>query len=69
MIQEDMLHLVYNCEKRKLQNQTAIIFPDEEYDDFIKHYGVYLKLMHACMDDPQIADTIQKMLVVWELKR
>ena len=69
MFQEDMLHLVYKCEKRKLQNQTAIIFPDEEYDDFCKHYGQYLKLMQACVEDPEMADTISKMLVVWELKR
>jgi len=69
MFQEDMMQLVYNCQKRKLENQTAIIFPDEEYEDFIKHYGMYLKFMQACKDDPKIADTIQKMLVVWELKR
>jgi hypothetical protein len=69
MFQEDMLHLVYKCEKRKLQNQTAIIFPDEEYEDFCKHYGQYLKLMQACMEDPDMANQISKMLVVWELKR
>ena len=69
MFQEDMMHLVYKCEKRKLQHQTAIIFPDEEYEDFCKHYGMHLKIMRACMEEPEFADTLQKMLVVWELKR
>lgn len=69
MFTEDMLHLVYKCEKRKLQNQTAIIFPDTEYDDFVKHYGMHLKIMRACMEDEQFADSLHKMLVVWELKR
>jgi len=69
MFTEDMLHLVYKCEKRKLQNQTAIIFPDSEYDDFIKHYGMHLKIMNACMSDPEFANTLNKMLVVYELKR
>jgi hypothetical protein len=66
---EDMLHLVYKCELRKLQNQTAIIFPDSEYVDFKKHYGFHLKIMQACMQDQNFADQLQKMLVVWELKR
>lgn len=69
MYTEDMMHLVYKCEKRKLQNQTALIFVDSEYDDFLKHYGMHLKIMQACMADPQFADTLQKMLVVHELKR
>lgn len=69
MFQEDMLHLVYKCEKRKLQNQTAIIFPDDEYDDFMKHYGMHLKIMQACVDDPEFASTLQKMMIVWELNR
>ncbi len=69
MFTEDMLHLVYKCEKRKLQNQTAIIFVDEEYEDFLKHYGVHLKIMQACMEDKEFANTLNKMLVVWELKR
>ena len=69
MFTEDMLHLVYKCEKRKLQNQTAIIFVDEEYEDFLRHYGVHLKIMNACASDPQFADTLNKMLVVHELKR
>jgi hypothetical protein len=69
MRQEDMLHLVYKCEKRKLHNQTAIIFPDEEYEDFLKHYGMHLKIMQACMQDQNFADSLNKMLVVYELKR
>jgi len=69
MYQEDMMHLVYKCEKRKLQNQTAIIFADDEYDDFMRHFGAYLKIMTACANDPEFADTLNKMLVVWELKR
>jgi hypothetical protein len=64
-----MLHLVYKCEKRKLHNQTAIIFPDDEYNDFIKHYGMHLKIMQACVDDPEFASTLQKMMIVWELNR
>ena len=69
MYQEDMLHLVYKCEKRKLPDQTAIIFPDSEYQDFLKHYGMHLKIMNMCMDDPDVAQQLQKMIVVWELKR
>ena len=68
MYQEDMLHLVYKCEKRKLENHTAIIFEDSEYCDFIKHYGMHLKIMQACMADHQFADTLNKMLVVHDLK-
>ena len=69
MIQEDMLHLVYNCRKHKFQNETAIIFDDDEYEDFLKHYGMHLKIMQACMDKPEFADTLNKMLIVWELGR
>jgi hypothetical protein len=69
MYTEDMMHLVYKCEKRKLMNQTAIIFADDEYEDFIKHYGMHLKIMSACVKDPEFADTLNKMLVVHELKR
>lgn len=69
MYTEDMMHLVYKCEKRKLQNQTAIIFEDSEYIDFLKHYGMHLKIMTACMQDSNFADQLNKMLVVWELKR
>lgn len=69
MYTEDMLHLVYNCRKQKLSRETAIIFVDSEYDDFLKHYGMHLKIMHACTTDPNFADQLQKMLIVWELKR
>jgi hypothetical protein len=69
MYAQDMMHLIYKCETRKLENQTAIIFVDDEYLDFIKHYGVHIKIMQACHNDPEFADTLNKMLVVWELKR
>ena len=69
MYTEDMLHLVYNCRKHKLSKETAIIFVDSEYDDFLKHYGMHLKIMQACHSDPNFADQLQKMLIVWELKR
>lgn len=69
MYTEDMMHLIYKCEKRKLHKQTALVFVDDEYQDFIKHYGVHLKIMSACANDPEFADTLNKMLVVWELKR
>ena len=68
MITEDMLHLVYKCEKRKLKNQTAIIFPDDEYIDFLKHYSVHLKIMQACHVDKEFAETLNKMLLVHQLK-
>lgn len=64
-----MLHLVYKCRKQKLSKETAIIFVDDEYEDFLRHYGVHLKIMNACHNDPQFADMLNKMLVVQELKR
>lgn len=69
MYTEDMMHLIYKCRKQKLSKETAIIFVDDEYEDFIKHYGVHLKIMSACVNDPEFADTLNKMLVVHELKR
>ena len=69
MHSEDMMHLVYRCEKRKLPNRTAIIFSDDEYEDFMRHFNAYLKIMTACAHDQEFADTLNKMLVVYELKR
>jgi hypothetical protein len=68
MYTEDMLHLVYNCRKHKLHKETAIIFVDEEYEVFLKHYGFHLKLMQICQQDPEFANTLNKMLVVHHLK-
>lgn len=65
---EDMLQLAYKCDKRVYPTHTALIFPNDEYPDFLQHYGFFLKLMNYSMTDPEFHKNLQNLTLAQELK-
>lgn len=65
---EDMLHLAYKCEKRIYPTHTTLIFPNDEYPDFLQHYGFFLKLMNYSMMDDEFRKNLHSLTIAQELK-
>lgn len=65
---EDMLHLAYKCHKHVSPTHTALIFPKDEYSDFLQHYSFFLKLMNYSMLDDQFRTNLQNLTLAQELK-
>lgn len=65
---EDMLQLAYKCEKRYLLEHIALVFPKDQYVDFVQHYNFFLKLMNYSMSDPEFHKNLQNLTLAQELK-
>ena len=65
---EDMLHLAYKCHKHVSATHTALIFPKDEYPDFLQHYSFFLKLMNYSMADSEFRTNLQNLTLAQELK-
>ena len=65
---EDMLQLAYKCEKRYLVDHIALVFPKDQYVDFVQHYSFFLKLMNYSMIDEQFRNNLQNLTLAQELK-
>lgn len=66
---EDMMKLAYQCNKLQFNGETALVFSDKDYQEFVNHYGLFLRLLFICQTDTEFTDTLQRMVIVHEMKK